>query len=107
MKQLKGDVSELLTRHSYVNGTYLSIPGDFQAFSTEKQEKHEAITVCLSLNSLSLIFGSMLKLERTSCSTRCRANFPLSNAASDILPSICLRKRRSSTFHIEKVQAND
>jgi hypothetical protein len=49
----------------------------------------------------------MLKLERSSCSTRCRANFPLLNAVSDILPSIRLRKRRSSTFPMEKVQAND
>ena len=49
----------------------------------------------------------MLKLGRSSSSTRCRANFPLSNAVSDIFPSICLRQRRCSTFLIEWVQAND
>jgi hypothetical protein len=76
-------------------------------FSTVKQEKHEAINFCFPLKYLWLIFGPMLKLGRSSSSTRCRANVSLSNAASDIPPSICLRKRRRSTFLIEWVQAND
>ena len=66
-EQLKVDVSELFTRHSLALGAHLPIHCGCWVFTTEKQEKDEAITVCFSLKPLGLISEPMLKLGRSSC----------------------------------------